>query len=286
MKIDVSPLKEPIKKYKRWLERDKVDYPYHDKNGTYYVVSYSRFDTRTGCLVLFEDGQVVPRDRAVSIFKQYVVYHTCMLDARQQLAPNINNPIEVFEFAQDLLNDVVTPVAMDHPEAEIMDDVNNILAMAHAMIEGQERLRIIYDELCQIDSDVQKNKGYMTSEVVETVKNLTTEWRVIQYDGLRKSRDAATSFERLRQFSQSCHDHLNGRRKGSAEQIEHLMLNFLDEDNIKTLQRSLQRMEVNTKGSPMNFSAGEHGLHEYSKHVVRKVDDMFQLHVLPILRNE
>lgn len=285
MPLNEKAIRKQARKFKKWLEKVFVFYPYQDGEDTYVLVRYSRFDRATGDLIVSSSGEVLPRDKAIPIFRNYTIYDTCISNAAEELVRDKDASIKTFEELHNLLTDVVEPVVPTRSAPSIQDDIDKILAMARAYIRGREQLRSVSAELEHIDRIVQEDRGYLTASEVEKVYRLYTDWEQINYDGLRKSRDALASFPRLQTFCKEHKEKINERRAHSVSHLDRLLKAFTKADNVEALHRSLQEFEKDEKGNPVTFSPGEKGFEELTKMTHRETEYTFHTDVLPLLRN-
>ena len=274
-----ASVKAEIKKHKRIFEKDELfTYTLKYESETYHQVRYTRFGKGSGYLILTADGKVVPLAEAKAVIKQFDTYNTCIVSATTRLFRYKENPIHVLIELKELL-----------PQLEpfgptISNDVEHVIALADTYVREKERLNAIYEEMRQMDIEVQQKRGFLTITEVERADAYIAEMNGLLYDSLRQSRATLPAFKRLHKFIQHNYKQVV-ERTGHAKRLHMLLRAFTHSRNIRTLEQTLQGFEKDEWGKPFKLSPGKKGLQELEAIGAREGELNMERNIYPLLRN-
>lgn len=268
-----------MNKYKKMFESAELfTYVLRYEDKTYHHVRYTRFGKGSGYLIITADAQVVPLAEAKAVIKQFNTYNTCIVSATTQLSRYKESSIDVLVELKELLPYLK---AIDR---SIVEDVDQVIALADTYMREKERLNTIYEEMKQMDTEVQQTRGVLTVTEVARADAYIAEMNELLYDSARQSRDTLPAFKRIITSYERNHQQVT-ERMNNARRLHELLRAFTNDSNIRTLERTLQKFEKDEWGKPFKPSPGKKGLQELTAIGAREGELNMERNIYPLLRN-
>jgi hypothetical protein len=274
---ETAEVRKQINNYKRFLEKPELfNHAALVNDQFYYNVQYWRIGKKeaVGYLILRSDGSVPPRSEALPVVERFMVHNNSVTNFLTSFAIDKEKPVWMYEQKRDYLRQLL-PYCEQSMDVQTRKDAHDLIKVCEYMIEGQYKLREMYDTgLCYHNQMVARN--YVIEEDVKLIREILYESDFLMYQGVRMQVDVQDAVDRLYAWFQSMERNLGEQRK-TVKKLLHLLGDYKRSGVRRTMEKSVRDMEI--KGvSYRNVEEMKQAFDEKNKEILQ--DKIFS-----ILRN-
>ena len=166
-------------------------------------------------------------------------------------------------------------------DRSILQDYQVVRGMLEVIIEGQQKLRTIFEQLKEVDIDARERRRFITMDDVNRFMALNEQYQTILYRQGKVQQESRGSMNDLAQFIK-----VHSASIGESKRALKLLDAFQAAHVIRTLNESLKSFEVDQNGNQLSFSSGEAGVKEMLQVYKEKTKHETETNLYALLRNE
>lgn len=164
-------LEENIRRHKKIFESPKIsDFNININNNIYKIVYYQLGVIR-GYLVLFENGDVCPRDKAIKPFEMVIQLNSYMNGFYTNGLAEIQKPTHAFQETIKLAEEVKPMIKNNRNE------LDSVISDISQLEQGFNRLKQIYSQADKIYKEILNSKE-LNQENLEEIVSFTNEFSI------------------------------------------------------------------------------------------------------------
>lgn len=268
-----------FKKYKRFLETiDIAKYTVIYNESRFRVAAYNKLGSTKGYLVLRENGEVVPRDEAISPYRMFITFNSYMFALHEQGLAESKKPTAIFKDTINLLNEI-KPLVIKSKD-DIVTAINNI----QILDDGYKRIKEIQPESMKIYNEMMK-EGFLDQTVLDKITALMKEFTCLQYKHLYIQIRAKEQFVSISTELSTVINSLSGDERKLATKAEDVF-KFLTEEKYQSgLRKSLIEFEKDPQDNQVTFFEHSNWEEALNQNSDEKNDILFEKTLLSQLRN-
>ncbi|MBP1930862.1 hypothetical protein [Ammoniphilus resinae] len=244
-------IQEKATNHQRFLERiEMFSFQLEFEGVKYHYVLYKRFGKPAGILIIDQYGEVIPREEAKPIVATFNYYNNIATGATTDLVRDMNKDITPMLDLDRLLNE-------NAAELLHLNEYQDVRKMLRTIIEGQDQLKVIFEQLKAIDIAGRENRKLVTMDDVKTFMTWNDQYQSILYRNGRIQQENKEAIERLLQY-------VKGNKAtfcGSDRMIDVLEA-FLAPHVARTLEQSLETFEKGIDGKRVRFAPDHEGIQQ------------------------
>ncbi|MGQ7278461.1 hypothetical protein ACT91Q_10835 [Brevibacillus thermoruber] len=274
---ETAEVRKQINNYKRFLEKPELfNHAALVNDQFYYNVQYWRIGKKeaVGYLILRSDGSVPPRSEALPVVERFMVHNNSVTNFLTSFAIDKEKPVWMYEQKRDYLRQLL-PYCEPIMDVQTRKDAHDLIEVCEYMIEGQDKLREMYDTGLRYHKEMVA-RNYVVEEDVKLIREILYESDFLMYQGVRMQVDVQDAVDRLYAWFQSMERNLGEQRK-TVKKLLHLLGDYKRSGVRRTMEKSVRDMEI--KGvSYRNVEEMKQAFDEKNKEILQ--DKIFS-----ILRN-
>jgi hypothetical protein len=241
---ETAEVRKQINNYKRFLEKPELfNHAALFNDQFYYNVQYWRIGKKeaVGYLILRSDGSVPPRSEALPVVERFMVHNNSVTNFLTSFAIDKEKPVWMYEQKRDYLRQLL-PYCEPIMDVQTRKDAHDLIEVCEYMIEGQDKLREMYDTGLRYHKEMVA-RNYVVEEDVKLIREILYESDFLMYQGVRMQVDVQDAVDRLYAWFQSMERNLGEQRK-TVTKLLHLLGDYKRSGVRRTMEKSVRDMEI------------------------------------------
>lgn len=280
--VQSTQVREQIKKYKRFLEKEVVfDHSVKMNDQFYYCVQYWRWtrDRIVGYLILRPNGGLVPYEEAVPVLRLFGAHNVCVISWFKEVVEEKNKPVWMYQEKLEYL-EALQPYYERKMDETLEQDMVKLIDMCKYMAASRDQIKDIHERGKQAFNETME-RGYVIQEDHHILSRYLNEVNFINYQGLKLQDEIWDSVKRLSHFFRTQEVPLPDEVARKRAKLMKMLDTYKQRKNAKTADDSIRTYETYTPESHSVY----HSVEDLISAFDRKDEIIFRQEVASILRN-